>query len=569
METVKLSQGQEFHTSEQPSELLLNKAIHFATSGDINAMMATLDDMPLQEIVNKENIFRVGLMLIESLALGQATDDQQINGYRRLNAYFNDSDNTISTILLHVRLLESTIDDVIVQDYINSISDVLSYNTIFHSLMDDDVRYVTLARFDTMMKTSGPNYAELAQQYKDVRYSDKYQLILNNISRLYVMDTPSYLIPPDTEINHYNEVEKLLEARVINDYIGDELINSSLDLLKIGRLVARLDVDNNLLFIMEGQELGGRGTTDKDCKTLAAINKFLVMDPYKRREVCERIGVKYSTEEDIDEFRVFGPCNPIGYESYDIVQQRMFTSYAHNNINESGEEYYNDEEITVAELKNVIGFNHTCAGCGIRIPELHYGVRIPLPPPIGGWSVEVYHDWDCAYDHTDDIMSQTLISIFKIQTDLIGIFNRIYYNEYEIEENPPEFEVRQLLKNLYEESDEEEEEEDEDPDAEYNNWMATESIRQTMELAGLKVLDDSVENIIESLEEATENEEFLRMFTGQLEEAYSRLDANHSTILPPLNQFVSPLPIELGGDLEMSNYDLSQLQMSVCDDVDL
>lgn len=587
METITVPQDPEvnrgWHSQKIPVDSYITKAVSFANVGDNDSMMLTISEMPLQEVADKNGVYSIGITLIDTLARGIASGEDQYEGYLRLEAYFSDSNITGSSVPMYAKLLQSSIDDSIVQDYLNCISNVNSYNSMFNYLMiDETVRFSTVERFDRMIKTSDRNYVELATLYLGLKEAqpEKYQLILNNIARSYVMEKPSYIIEPKESINHYDEVDRLLSVRQPSNLIDHEDSDYPLDLYELGSLIAEANLDNNLLFAEQARANRGVGHVDEDCKILIGIYKFLVVDPLKRKAICEKFDIEYDDEllaNDIEEFRMFGPCNPVGYESYDIVEQRMLTSYFHNNVTEAGEPYYNDLDVTVAELTRLNGFNGVCERCGIHIPYEHYAVRIPIAPPIGGWGTKYYHDWNCAINEAEEPMSKEMIKIHMEQMNAIGIYDRNYNNEYRSIPLPDQFNVAALLKDIHGDGVDDEEEVDdvieEDPDIDINNSIAEENIRQLLELRGISnepVLGENIlDNIADSLDEATSNQEFIRVWNSQLEEVYSMLDSGSSSIVPPFNQFNGRLPIEVGGEIDDKENDLNILQDSNCDPYDI
>ena len=577
METITVKQGTGFFTIEQSTDGLMDQAFIQVHNGMIPQLINTLDRMTFRSVIDKNALFDFGIALVSSLAGGIGTEEHKIDGYRRLNAYFNNSANTLCNLLLHVKVVESTLDDQIVQDYLNAVNVVLTYEEMFNDMMiDQTVRAASLQRFDSMMDTDGHTYIRLAALYRSSRdeYPERYQIILNNISRIYIMPKPTYIQQPLTPINHYDEVDNLLDHRLVSNYDTNPLtkVDSNqqatdypLDLVEIGSRIAAARMDRNALFMDDSRDddvdnQNHTANRDEEAHILVNIYKFLILDPGKRAEVCANIGIEYPDdvrEDDLWQFRLFGPCNPVGYTSYDIVQQRMLTSYYHNNVNESGGQYISNLEATVAEVKRVNGFDHVCGGCGIKIPYLHYGVRVPVRPPAGGWGSDVYHDWDCAYDHTNDALSKFLISTFKKQTETIGIYDRIYRNDQHITSQPDDVAAYELFVQLYRdeglgESDEESTDEDEDD-------------REDREFTR-QLMDDLVRDLSDVMGRAMDDEELVQDYNAQLNQANQPLDNNYNSFSAPLTGMIGVLPIERGiYSNEISNIDLGILQTDECE----
>jgi hypothetical protein len=408
------------------------QAYDSAENGRIQDMLDVLDKIPFYDM-DKHSVMQLGVTLVAFMLEGSADGESKILGCQHLNNYF-DSRNTLQTVPLYVRVLESTLNDQQVLTFMNAIDK--PYTEVFQSLIDTSTSFHAVKRFDRLVQSDLKTYLKLISEYNELRYAypEIYQLLADNISRLSMAEVPTYLIKRDDVLIHEDLVDKLMEFR-FEDY--------PLDLNLIAKLIAETSQDNNLLF---GQDL------DYETEVFINVYKFLIMDPAGRKRVCDEIDVEYSDEllvDDVEDFKLYGPCNPVYNpinDQYDAFHQRMLTCFYNDLVNETGTELYQDYGISTDQVEDIHWFTGMCDRCsrGIRYP--HHAVRRPVQ--YGGWT-GCFCTWNCVINSTEDIMTKTLAAIFHLQLKTYGIYDRQYRQSPQL---PPPSDI---IANLFESNEEE------------------------------------------------------------------------------------------------------------------
>lgn len=386
----------------------ITQARDAAENGRLQDMLDTLDKIPLVDM-DKPAVMELGVALVGHILDGSA-DDNKIMGCLHLQNYFGPR-NTLQTIPLYIKVLESDLPDRHVSTFLNAID--VSYDEVFQELISTAHSIHPIKRFDSLMKADLNTYLKLVSVYSELRYSwsDVYQLLAENISRLAIAEPPKYLMDSNTPLVHEELLSQLVDRR-FQEY--------PLDLELIGVGITETNLDNNILF-----------ADDVDYDTEAFINqyKFLMMDPHSRKRACELINIEYPEdllEDEIEDFRRFGPCNPVHNpinSQYDVVQQYMLTSFYNDNVDETGTEIYPDENISADQIEDLNWFTGMCDRCSRGIERLHHAVRRPVL--YGGWT-GCYCSWNCVRNSTDNVMSQVMADIFSAQLDEYGLYEREY-----------------------------------------------------------------------------------------------------------------------------------------------